>query len=72
MSFYFGFKISMWDFPNFPLVLITGECRGSRMKIEHRARTEHTLNKASATLFCRYSKRRFKSHYVYHLNCKSF
>ncbi|KAJ0727303.1 hypothetical protein HanRHA438_Chr00c52g0859041 [Helianthus annuus] len=42
------------------------------MKIEHRARTEHTLNKASATLFCRYSKRRFKSHYVYHLNCKSF
>ncbi|KAJ0439867.1 hypothetical protein HanHA300_Chr16g0630211 [Helianthus annuus] len=27
------------------------------MKIEHRARTEHTLNKASATLFCRYSKR---------------
>ncbi|KAJ0903875.1 hypothetical protein HanPSC8_Chr07g0275111 [Helianthus annuus] len=33
------------------------------MKIKHRARTEHTLNKASATLFCRYSKRRIKSHY---------
>ncbi|KAJ0951637.1 hypothetical protein HanPSC8_Chr02g0062561 [Helianthus annuus] len=49
-----------------------GECRESRMKIKHRARTEHTLNKASATLFCRYSKRRIKSYYVYHLNCKSF
>ncbi|KAF5792254.1 hypothetical protein HanXRQr2_Chr06g0272301 [Helianthus annuus] len=49
-----------------------GECRESRMKIKHRTRTEHTLNKASATLFCRYSKRRIKSHYVYHLNCKSF
>ncbi|MFS7943628.1 hypothetical protein Hanom_Chr06g00502511 [Helianthus anomalus] len=54
------------------LVLITGECRESRIKIEHRARTEHTLNKASATLFCRYSKRRIKLHYVYHLICKSF
>ncbi|KAF5758433.1 hypothetical protein HanXRQr2_Chr16g0729151 [Helianthus annuus] len=39
------------------LARMQGECRGSRMKIEHRARTEHTLNKASATLFCRYSKR---------------
>ncbi|MFS7908725.1 hypothetical protein Hanom_Chr01g00086481 [Helianthus anomalus] len=28
-----------------------GECRESRMKIKHRTRTEHTLNKASATLF---------------------
>ncbi|MFS8027145.1 hypothetical protein Hanom_Chr16g01495231 [Helianthus anomalus] len=54
------------------LVLITGECRESRIKIEHRARTEHTLNKAFATLFCRYSKRPIKLHYVYHLICKSF
>ncbi|KAJ0691948.1 hypothetical protein HanPI659440_Chr15g0580541 [Helianthus annuus] len=54
------------------LAWMKGECRESRMKIKHRTRTEHTLNKASATLFCRYSKGRIKSHYVYHLNCKSF
>ncbi|KAJ0935128.1 hypothetical protein HanRHA438_Chr03g0115451 [Helianthus annuus] len=40
----------------FKLVLITGECRESWMKIKHRARTEHTLNEASAMLFRRYSK----------------
>ncbi|MFS7904416.1 hypothetical protein Hanom_Chr01g00035751 [Helianthus anomalus] len=44
----------------------------ARMKIKCQARTEHMFNKASATLFCRYSKRRIKSHYVYRLNYKRF
>ncbi|KAJ0508196.1 hypothetical protein HanOQP8_Chr11g0394291 [Helianthus annuus] len=38
------------------VIWMRGECRGSWMKIKHRARTEHTLNKASAMLFRRYSK----------------
>ncbi|MFS8013689.1 hypothetical protein Hanom_Chr14g01336021 [Helianthus anomalus] len=42
------------------------------MKIKRQARTEHMCNKASATLMCRYSKRRIKSYYVYRLNYKSF
>ncbi|KAJ0534110.1 hypothetical protein HanIR_Chr09g0416071 [Helianthus annuus] len=44
----------------------------ARMKIKRQARTEHMFNKASATLMCRYSKRRIKSRYVYRLNYKSF
>ncbi|KAJ0531976.1 hypothetical protein HanIR_Chr09g0391601 [Helianthus annuus] len=33
----------------FLLVLIIVECRESRVKIKRRARTEHTLNEASAS-----------------------